>query len=37
MSTFFVDLIPILVNASLYFNYDFDLIFLYQHNHELLK
>ena len=29
MSTFFVELISILVNASIYFSYDFDFIFLY--------
>ena len=28
MSTFFVELISILVNGSMYFNYDFDFIFL---------
>ena len=27
MSTLLVELISILVNASMYFNYDFDLIF----------
>ena len=27
MSTLFVELISILVNASMYFNYDFDFIF----------
>ena len=30
MSTLFVELISILVNASMYFNYDFDLSFLYK-------
>ena len=29
MSTFFVELISILINASIYFSYDFDFIFLY--------
>ena len=28
---FFFELISILVNASMYFNYDFDLSFLYKH------
>ena len=30
-STLFVELISILANASMYFNYDFDLSFLYGH------
>ena len=29
MLTFVVELISILVNGSMYFNYDFDFIFLY--------
>ena len=29
MSTFFVEFKSILVNASMYFNYDVDFIFLY--------
>ena len=40
MSTLFIELISILVNASMYFNYDFDLIFFYistQFDPELVK
>ena len=31
MSTLFVEIISILINASMYFNYDFDLSFLYKY------
>ena len=40
MSTLFVELISILVNASMYFNYDFDFIFFYistRYDCELVK
>ena len=39
MSTLLVELIAILVNASMYYNYDFDLIFFIvsQYNCELVK
>ena len=39
MSTFFVELISILVNASIYFSYDFDFIFYIstRYDRELVK